>query len=211
MSDATGLGFQSVEIRWKLKGKWKAGQIRPVIGHQTVDWEVSLPNHHPIRISVSNPSHRFDRGVHARLIDRSGLQPAPLRRHSWPPVRVQRVVPVLLVFMKMVDCIHPESIDAPIEPEPEHIAHGLLHIRIAPIEVRLLLQVRVVVVLAGHFVESPCRTAKLALPVVGRGTVRLRVSPDIPVPLWMELRGAALLKPRMLVGGVVRHEIKNDP
>ena len=189
----------------------KAGQIRPVIGHQTVDWEVSLPNHHPIRVSVSNSSHRFDRGVHPRLIDRSGLQPAPLRRHSWPPVRVQRIVPVLLIFMKMVDCIHPESIDAPIEPEPEHIAHGLLHIRISPIEVRLLLQVRVVVVLAGHFVESPCRTAKLALPVVGRGTVRLRVSPDIPVPLWMELRGAALLKPRMLVRGVVRHEIKNDP
>ena len=34
----------------------ETGQVRPVIGHQTVDWEVSLPNHHPIRISVSNLS-----------------------------------------------------------------------------------------------------------------------------------------------------------
>jgi hypothetical protein len=110
----------------------------------------------------------------------------------------------------MVDCIHPKPVDAPVKPESQHFAHGLLHFWIAPIEVRLLLQVRVVVVLAGRFVECPSRTAKLALPVVRRGTVRLRVSPDIPVPLSIEPRGAALLKPGMLTGGVVRHEIKND-
>jgi hypothetical protein len=138
------------------------------------------------------------------------LQPARVRRHSWPPIGVGRVVPVLFIFGEMMDCIHPEPVYPTVEPESQHLAHGLLHFGIAPIEVWLLLEISVVVVLAGDFVESPRRTAELALPVVRRGTVRLRVSPDIPVPLSIEPRGAALLKPGMLTGGVVRHEIKDD-
>ena len=110
----------------------------------------------------------------------------------------------------MADRVHAEAVDAAVEPEPQHVAHGFLDLGIAPIEVGLLLQVRVVVVLAGRLVESPGRAAELALPVVWRGAVRLRVSPDIPVPLWMELRGAAILEPGMLIGGVVRHEIQDD-
>ena len=164
----------------------EACQIRPVIGHQLVDREVSLPNHDAIRIGVSDPTHRPDRGVHARLIDGSDLQPAPLGLHPGPPIGVRRVVPILLILVKVVDCIHPKPVNASVEPESQHVAHGLLDLRIAPIEVRLLLQVRVVVVLAGNFIEGPGRTAKLALPVVWRGTVRLRVSPHVPVPLWME-------------------------
>ncbi len=188
----------------------EAGQIRAIVGHQSVDGEVGLPDHDPIRMAVGDPSHRLDRGVDAWLIDRSGLQPAGVRRHTRPPIRVGRVVAVLLIFVEMVDRVHPESVDAAVEPESQHVAHGFLDLRIAPIEVRLLLQVRVIVVLAGRLVESPSRAAELALPVVWRGAVRLRVSPDIPVPLWMELRGATILEPGMLIGGVVRHEIQDD-
>ena len=110
----------------------------------------------------------------------------------------------------MVDCIHPEAVNRPVEPESQHIAHGLLDLGIAPIEIRLLLQVRVVVPLVGDFVESPGRPAKLALPVIWWRTVRLRVSPDVPTPLGMKPRGAALPKPGMLIRGMVRHKIKDD-
>ena len=188
----------------------EAGQIRAIVGHQPVDGEVGLSNQEPIRIGIRDLPHRLDRGVYAGLIDCSYLQPARVRRHSWPPTGVGRVVPFLLIFVEMVDCIHPKPVDAPVEPESQHLAHCLLHIGIASIEVRLLLQVRMVIVLAGHLVESPSRTAEFALPVVRRGTVRLRVSPDIPIPLWMEPRGSTLLEPGMLIGGVVGHEIQDD-
>jgi hypothetical protein len=131
-----------------------AGQIRPVIGHQLVDWEVSLPDHDAIWIRVSDPTHPPDRGVHARLIDGSDLQPAPFGLHPHPPIGVRRVVSTLLILVQMVDCIHPEPIDTSLEPEPQHRAHGLLHLGIAPIEVGLLLQICVVIVLPGDFIES---------------------------------------------------------
>ena len=45
----------------------------------------------------------------------------------------------------MVDRIHPKAIYTSVEPEFQHLAHGPLHVGIAPIEVRLLLQICVVV------------------------------------------------------------------
>src|ERR1700722_2080025 len=110
----------------------------------------------------------------------------------------------------MVDRIHSKAIYTSVEPEFQHLAHGPLHVGIAPIEVRLLLQICVVVVLPGGLIETPRRSAKLALPVVWRRTVRFRVSPDVPVSSRMELRGATLLKPGMLIGRMVRNKIEDD-
>ena len=148
--------------------------------------------------------------MHARLVYGSHLQPALFGRHSRLPSGIRRIIAALLILVEMVDSIHPKPVNSSVEPKSQHVAHGLLYLRIAPIEVRLLLEVRVVVVLTSDFVESPGRTAELALPVVRWGTVWLRVSPDIPVPLRIGLRGAALHKPGMLIGGMVRHEIKDD-
>ena len=194
----------------EIERQVEACQIRPIIGHQLVDREVSLPNHDTIRIGVSNPAHRPDGFVHAGLINRSDLQPAPFGLHPRPPSWIDGVVPILRILVKVMDGIHPKPIDTSVEPESQHVAHGLLDVRIAPIEVGLLLQVRVIIVLSGSFIESPGRTAKLALPVVRWRPVRLRVSPHVPVPLWVGLRGAALLKPGMLIRGMVRHEVKDD-
>ena len=200
------VGRDQVEVERQVE----AGQIRSVIGHQLVDREVGLPDHHPTRIGVSDPTHRSDRRVHARLVYGSDLQPALFGRHSRLPTGIRRIIAALLILVEMVDSIHPKPVNTSVEPKSQHVAHGLLYLRIAPIEVRLLLEVRMVIVLTSDFVESPGRTAKLALPVVRWGTVRLRVSPDIPVPPRIELRGATLQKPGMLVGGMVRHEIKDD-
>ena len=100
-----GAELYAVEERCTHDGESLSGaqveacQIRPVIGHQLVDREVSLPNHDPIWIGVSDLTHRSDGGVHAGLIDGPDLQPAPFRFHSRAPVRVGRVVPILLVLV----------------------------------------------------------------------------------------------------------------
>ena len=83
----------------EIERQVEACQIRPVIGHQLVDREVSLADHDAIGIGVSHLTHRSDGSVHARLIDGPDLQPAPFRLHSRAPVRVGRVVPILLVLV----------------------------------------------------------------------------------------------------------------
>ena len=66
-----------------------------------------------------------------------------------------------------------------------------------------------VVVLARRRVERPRAAAEDAQPVVGRPAVGRRVAPDVPVALRVVARGARLDEPRVLVGGVVRHEVED--
>ena len=84
------------------------------------------------------------------------------------------------------------------------------HRRVAPVEVRLLLQEGVVVVLAGRLVPLPGRAAEIAEPVVGRPAVGRRIAPDVPVAFRIVARGAALDEPGMLVGRVVGHEVEHQ-
>ena len=149
----------------------KTRQIRPIISHQTVDGKIGLSNHDFVRAFVGDRSHGFDRGVHAWLIHGSDLQQAQVWRHSRPPIRVDGVITVLFVFMKMVNGVDAESIDTALKPEAQHIAHGPLDVAIAPIEIWLFLEVRVVVALPRRGVESPGGAAELAFPVVRRRSV----------------------------------------
>lgn len=117
-------------------------------------------------------------------------------------------VKVLCQTMRHVDA---ESVDAAVRPEPQRGAEVLVHVRILPVEVGLLLREQVQVPLA---VASglPCRAAEERLPVVRRQfAVRaLAVTEDVAVT-----RGGArcarqrLLKPRVHVRRVVGHNVHN--
>ena len=78
------------------------------------------------------------------------------------------------------------------------------------LRIRLFLQERVVVVLPGCFIPCPRRTAEVAHPVVGRPAAGLRISPDIPVTFVTRARTATFHEPRVVVGGVIGHEVEND-
>src|SRR3954454_17187393 len=79
----------------------------------------------------------------------------------------------------------------------------------SPIQVRLLTEIRVIVILTSSGIQCPCRSTKLAQPVVRRTAVRPGVAPDVPVPLRTAPRRSAVDKPWMLVRRVVRNKIKN--
>src|SRR3954454_11974010 len=147
--------------------------------------------------------------MHLGLVRRVSPDYAPSRRHALAPVGVGRIVPELLVLQQVMDSVHPEPIHSAIEPEAQHLQHGSLHLRIAPVQVRLLLQVSVVVVLAGGQVEGPGGPAELAQPIVRGRAVGLGIAPDVPVPLEALPRRSALKKPWMSVRGVVRYEVED--
>ena len=54
------------------------------------------------------------------------------------------------VFGQAVDHVDPETVDAPVEPEPEHVVHGGDHFGFGPVEIGLLGQEEVQIPLAGR-------------------------------------------------------------
>ncbi len=82
---------------------------------------------------------------------------------------------------------------------------------VSPVQVRLLGQEDVEVVLLPRFIPLPGRAGEHADPVVRQSAVRLRVAPHVPVRLRVVPRRARLDEPGVLVAGVVRDVVDEDP
>ena len=63
-----------------------------------------------------------------------------------------------------VDDVHPEAVDAPVEPPAHHRVDRLADLGVLPVEVGLLAGEQVQVVLAGRLVELPGRTGEERAP-----------------------------------------------
>ena len=117
-----------------------------------------------------------------------------------------RVVAQLQVLEHLAHRVDAEAVDAARLPEAQDLEHRLPHLGVAPVEVRLLGQVGVVVALARRLVPLPRRAAEHRDPVVGR----VPVAPEVPVALGALPRRARLLEPRVQVRGVVGDEVQHD-
>ncbi len=91
------------------------------------------------------------------------------------------------VFKNGTQGIQPETIHPHIQPESHCLPHGLAHLGIHPVEVRLLFHKIVVIELAARRHPGPGGTVEAGLPVVGHALraswscPRDRIVPDIPV------------------------------
>ena len=101
------------------------------------------------------------------------------------PTRVHWIITELLILEQPRKYINAEAIDAPVEPEAQHIIHRLAHAWIAPVQIGLFHIEYVQVILSSLLVKLPGRTAEIAQPVIGRTTTRSRVSPDVPVTFFV--------------------------
>jgi hypothetical protein len=108
------------------------------------------------------------------------------------------------------DHVDAESVDAFAEPKAHGIVDRLAQLRVAPVEVRLLLEKGVIVILSRRRIIFPGAAAEFRQPVIGRTAIGRCIAPDVPVALWVIARGAALREPGMAVGGMVRHEVEDD-
>src|SRR5690349_11719089 len=97
----------------------------------------------------------------------------------------------------MPDHIDAEPVDTPVQPKPHHLMHGASDVRIAPIQIRLLLEVRVIIVLTRACIELPGAASERAEPIIGRASVGGGISPDVPVALGIVPGSARFEKPGM--------------
>ena len=119
-------------------------------------------------------------------------------------------------FAVHVDRVDAEAIDAFVQPELDRrgidsVAGGWIF----PVQVGLGGEEEVEVVFPAAVVPFPRRAAKVSAPIVRRlagpvGVVSGR-PPDIPVPLGTVFRAPGLAEPGVLVGGMVDHEVEDDP
>ena len=178
---------------------------------------MNLADHHALSIrivAVHEPPEAPVDAVHVRVGLAVDVQESVVRTVRLvgvrPGVGVGRIVPQLRILHHEVRHVHPKAVHPAVHPKPEGIGHRLLDVRVAPVEVGLLLQERMQVVLSRRMVELPRRAAEDAQPVVRRPTVRRRVAPDVPVPLGVVARGSRLHEPRVPVRAVVRHEVDDQ-
>ena len=153
-------------MRWKLNGRWKPGSFLAVVGHQLLDRQRGFADQNAILIGVRQRAHLGDAVVRLLLIERIDAREPPGRRLAFAPVRVRRIVLEVLGLDQVMDRVDAETVHAAVEPEAQHREHRGAHVRIAPVEVRLLLQEGVIVVLLRRLVEGPRAAAELAHPVV---------------------------------------------
>ena len=115
---------------------------------------------------------------------------------------------------RLVGDVDPEAIGAAVEPEPHDPLERRAHLRVPPVEVRLLRQERVEEVLARRGIQCPGRSLdplEHRAPGIRWPAVRCRVGPDVPVPLRVRYARPRFDEPRVLVRGMVRHEVDDDP
>jgi hypothetical protein len=179
------------------------GQVQLVSGvdvlHQLLQVEqVDLAHDHPVVILLDDgpdPPQAVVDGGPVLVVLQPGL-----------------VVPQLGILGDLVDHVDPEPVDTPVEPEPQDVVHGRLHLGVIPVEVGLVRRERVQVVLRGRLVERPrgADGGERRPPVVRRPAVGRGIAPHVPVALGVVQAARRLDEPRVLVRGVVRHPVDDE-
>ena len=117
---------------------------------------------------------------------------------------------------EQADDVHPEPVDAAVEPAVHHRVDGLPDLGVLPVEVGLLGGEQVQVVLARLGVVGPRRSRERRAPVGRLRTRRTglealaRWSPPVPVALGVVLRRPRLLEPRVRGAGVVDDQVHDQ-
>ncbi|OSY49953.1 hypothetical protein BG846_04419 [Streptomyces fradiae ATCC 10745 = DSM 40063] len=107
--------------------------------------------------------------------------------------------------------VEAEAVDAQVQPEPQRGQDLLLHGRVLVVEVRLVREEPVPVVLLAHRVEGPVGRLGVDEDDPGVLVLLVVVGPDVVVAVGAVRVGAGLLEPRVLVAGVVHHEVDDHP
>lgn len=193
----------------EVEGQVELVAAAVVLRHGLRVHDVDLAHGHALVVAVEQPADLAQGTVHVRVV--------LVVQVTLPAVAValapgdQRVVAQGGILQDLVDHVDPEAVHAPVEPEAQHVVHGGHELRVAPVQVRLLDQVRVQVALARGRVGLPRGAAEGREPVVRRRAVGLRVAPHVPVALRALAAAPRRDEPRVLARGVGGHPVEDHP
>src|SRR5580704_14955613 len=117
-----------------------------------------------------------------------------------------RIVAQLGILDETGDHVDTKTVSAAIEPEADDVVHRVGHVGISIIQIGLLLEEDMQVPRCGSRIVLPRGTAEVALPIV-RCAIGRTGNPDVPVALWIAARRPRLDEPRMLIRGMVGHQV----
>ena len=106
--------------------------------------------------------------------------------------------------------VEAEPVEADVEPEADDVEHRLLDLGVVVVEVGLVVEEAVPVVLLALRVPRPVRPLGVDEDDAGLGPALVVVVPHVPVGLGVGAVLAGLLEPRVLVAGVVHHQVGDD-
>ncbi len=124
-------------------------------------------------------------------------------------VRLRQVLAVgALALVKIGHGVQPQPIDAHVEPEVHGGEHGFFDFGVVPVEIGLVGIEAVPVVGLGHWVPRPVGVFEVLKDDAGVCVLLWGVAPDIEVaPARSRRRTARALKPDVLIGRVIEHEL----
>ena len=113
-----------------------------------------------------------------------------------------------LAHAEVGDRVEAQPVDPERQPEVHQPDHGLHDLGVVVVEVWLVGKEAVPIVGLRGGVPGPVRALRVGKDDPRLGVLLVRVAPDVEVALGRARGGAARsLKPRMLIGGVVDHEL----
>ena len=107
--------------------------------------------------------------------------------------------------------VEAEAVEADVEPVADHVEHGVGHLGVVVVEVRLMGEETVPVVLAPLGVPGPVGLLGVDEDYAGLAVALVVVAPDVPVGLRVGPVLAGLAEPRVLVARVVHDQVGDDP
>ena len=113
------------------------------------------------------------------------------------------------ILCDLIDHIQPEAFHALIHPKTDEAVKSLTDLGIFPVQIRLLRHKLVEVPLSQLRHKGPGRSAKDGHHIIGRGNT-VTVPPDEIIVVGIILPLQRLLKPNVLIGAMVQHQIHDD-
>ena len=109
-----------------------------------------VPNSSPVksvREFIDHPPQPLDDLVHLREIGGEERDEAPVRWHVGYETGIDGIVAKLIVLDQMPDHVNPKAVDTLAQPKAHDFVHGARDLGIAPVEIGLLQQERVIIIL----------------------------------------------------------------